>query len=178
MKGGKQAITQWSGVEPLRAKIRIFGRSDTQNMIARFREADEDLRESFYYHYRKYHLRVNVESPKYFSLQKELGIPAINVKDGRTASLNFYYAQALKMCYDHVNRLNMKEKTDVAVTDIYHEVITHNKNEPNPYEHYDDSYILSVYISKLGEHTRERIDHKKAGYRLRQQDKNVLEFIK
>ena len=121
-------MTQWSGVEPLRAKVRSFGRSDTQNMIARLREADEDLRESFYHHNREYHLRVNVESPKYLSLQKGIiGIPAINDKDGRTVSLDFYYAQALKMCYDHVNRLNMKEKTDVAITDIYQEVVTHNK---------------------------------------------------
>ncbi len=35
---------------------------------------------------------------------------------------------------------------------------------------------MSAYISKLGEHTRERIDHKRAGFRLWQQDKNVLEY--
>ncbi len=169
-------MTQWSGVEPLRAKIRSFGRSDTQNMITRLREADEDLRESFYHHNREYHLRVNVESPKYLSLQKEIGIPAINDKDGKTVSLNFYYAQALKMCYDHVNRLNMKKKTDAAITDIYQEVVTHNKNEQNPYEQYEDSFFLPAFVSKLGEHTRERMDYKKAGFRLWQQDKDVLEY--
>jgi hypothetical protein len=53
-------------------------------------------------------------------------------------------------------------------------VIEHNKKEPNPYEHYDDSFLMSSYISKLGEHSRERRDHKHAGYRLWLQDKDML----
>jgi hypothetical protein len=70
----------------LRAKIRSFGHSDTQNMIARLREADEDLRESFYDHYCECHLRVNVEFPKYLSLQKEIGVPAIMIKMGERSA--------------------------------------------------------------------------------------------
>ncbi len=64
----------------------------------------------------------------------------------------------------------------MAIADIYQEVVTHNKNEPNPYEQYEDSYLLPAYVSKLGEHTRERMDYKKVGFRLWQQDKNVLEY--
>ncbi len=57
-----------------------------------------------------------------------------------------------------------EEATDNAIMDIYEEVMEHNKNEPNPYEQYDDEYILSLSISKLGEHTRERMDHKRASF--------------
>jgi hypothetical protein len=59
---------------------------------------------------------------------------------------------------------------------IYEDIVEHNKKEPNPYEHYDDWYILSSYISTLGEHTRERKDHKKAGFCLWLQDKDMLEY--
>jgi hypothetical protein len=43
-------------------------------------------------------------------------------------------------------------------------------------EHYDDTYVLSSYISKLGEHTRERMDHKHAGFCLWLQDKDMLAY--
>ncbi len=58
----------------------------------------------------------------------------------------------------------------------YEETIEHNKKEPNPYEHYDDAYILSSSISKLGEHTRERMDHKKANFRLWLQENDTIEY--
>jgi hypothetical protein len=90
--------------------------------------------------------------------------------------LNLYYAKILKLCYDHQNTLTVKEATDNAIMDIYAETIEHNKKETNPYEQYDDSYILSSFISKLGEHTRERMDHKKAGFRLWLQEKDMLEY--
>ena len=70
----------------------------------------------------------------------------------------------------------MKEVTDNAIMDIYEKVIKHNKNEPNPYEQYDDEYILSSSISALGEHTRERIDHKRASFRLWMQTNDTIEY--
>ncbi len=86
----------------------------------------------------------------------------------------------------------MKEATDNAIMDIYEGVIEHNKKEPNPYEQYDDEYILSSSISKLGEHTRERMDHssisklgehtrermdhKRANFRLWLQDNDTIEY--
>ncbi len=59
--------------------------------------------------------------------------------------MNFYYAKVLKLCNDHQNTLIMKEATDKVIMDIYEETIEHNKKEPNPYEHYDDSYI-SIFV--------------------------------
>jgi hypothetical protein len=38
------------------------------------------------------------------------------------------------------------------------------------------SFCHPAFVSKLGEHTRERMDYKKARFRLWQQDKNVLEY--
>jgi hypothetical protein len=70
----------------------------------------------------------------------------------------------------------MKEATDNAIMDIYEETIEHNKKEPNPYEHYDGSYIVSSSICKLGEHTRERRDHKRAGFRFWLQKNNILKY--
>ncbi len=64
------------------------------------------------------------------------------------------------MCYDHVNSLRNKEFTDQSMVEAFDDVIEHNKKEPNPYEHYNDSYFMSSYICKLGEHSRERRDHK------------------
>ena len=61
---------------------------------------------------------------------------------------------------------------------VYEHVIEHNKKESNPYEHYDDSYIISNSVSSLGEHTRERMDHKKANYRLWLQKNDMLEYHK
>ncbi len=90
--------------------------------------------------------------------------------------MNFYYAKALKMCYDHQNAVSMREATDKAIMGIYEEVIEHNKKESNPYERYDDEYIVSSSVSSLGEHTRERMDQKKAGYRLWLQEKDMLEY--
>ena len=117
-----------------------------------------------------HHLRKKGSLPKGYlvthGLLEELGIPGFNDMKRRTASLNFYYAKVLKLCYDHLNTVTIKEAADIAIMDIYDETIEHNKKEPNPYEHYDDAYILASSISTLGEHTRERIDHKKAGYRL------------
>jgi hypothetical protein len=37
-------------------------------------------------------------------------------------------------------------------------------------------YILVSSVSTLGEHTRERKDHKKAGFRLWLQEKDMLEY--
>ena len=178
--GGKEAISRWSGVDPLRRTIRSYGHSDIKSMIARVKEAETDIRELFYRSSVLYQHRVNEEHSKYLILQKELGIPGIDDIDNerRPASLNFYYAKVLKMCYDHQNTLTMKEATDKAIMGIYEHVIEHNKKEPNPYEHYDDSYIISNSVSSLGEHTRERMDHKKASYRLWLQDKDMLDYHK
>jgi hypothetical protein len=93
------------------------------------------------------------------SLNKELGIPGVKDEDGRTVSLNFYYGHILKMCHDHLNRLKMKEATNDAMISIFGEVVEQNKKESNVYERFDDSYIVSSFISTLGEHFRERIDH-------------------
>jgi hypothetical protein len=60
------------------------------------------------------------------------------------------------------------------MVEAFDDVIEHNKKKPNPYEHYNDSYFLSSYIGKLGEHSRERRDHKHAGFRLWLQDKDML----
>jgi hypothetical protein len=91
-------------------------------------------------------------------------------------SLNFYYAKVLKLSYDHQNTMTIKETTDVAMVDLFEETIEHNKKESNPYEHYDDTYILASSVSTLGEDTRERKDHKKAGFRLWLQEKDMLEY--
>ncbi len=101
--------------------------SDTKNMITRVKEAETDIRDLFYRSYVPYHLRANEAHPKYLSLQKELGIPGISDKTNRTVSLNFYYAKALKLCYDHQNTMTMKEATDNAIMDIYEGTIAHNK---------------------------------------------------
>ncbi len=176
ISGGKEAISQWTGVDQLRRTIRSLGLSDIKNMITRVKEADTDLKELFYRTAYPYHQRANEESSKYLSLHKELGIPEHNDTKRRTVSLNFYYAKVLKLCYDHQNTMTIKEATDIAMMDLYEETIEHNKKEPNPYEHYDDTYILSSSISTLGEHTRERKDHKKAGFRLWLQEKDMLEY--
>ena len=178
--GGKEAISRWSGVDQLRRTIRSYGLSDIKNMIARVKEAETDIRELFYRSTIPYQHRANEEHSKYLILQKELGIPGIDEIDDekRPVSLNFYYAKVVKMCYDHQNTLKMKETTDKAIMGVYEQVIEHNKKEPNPYEHYDDSYIISNSVSSLGEHTRERIDHKKACYRLWLQEKDMLDYHK
>jgi hypothetical protein len=178
--GGKEAISRWSGVDQLRRTIRSYGLSDIKNMIARVKEAETDIRELFYRSTIPYQHRANEEHSKYLILQKELGIPGIDEIDDekRPVSLNFYYAKVVKMCYDHQNTLKMKETTDKAIMGVYEQVIEHNKKEPNPYEHYDDSYITSNSVSSLGEHTRERIDHKKACYRLWLQEKDMLDYHK
>ena len=62
--------------------------------------------------------------------------------------------------------------------DVYDEVIEHNKNEPNPYEQYEDEYILPSSISALGEHTREKLDHKRATFRLWLQKNDTIEYHK
>ena len=80
------------------------------------------------------------------------------------------------MCHDHVNSLRSKDLTDQSMVDAFDNVIEHNKKEPNPYEHYEDSYALSSYICKLGEHSRERRDHKHAGFRLWLQDRDMLGY--
>jgi hypothetical protein len=56
--GGKEAISQWLGVDLLRRTIRSFGLSDTKNMITRVKEADTDLRELFYRSTVLYHQRT------------------------------------------------------------------------------------------------------------------------
>jgi hypothetical protein len=175
MTGGKEVISNWSGVHALKLKIRNFGLSDTQNLIARVKDADSDLKEIFYKSAIPYDQRATEELSKHLSLHKELGIPAYESKK-RSVSLNFYYAKVLKMCYDHVNSLRNKESTDQSMVEAFDSIVEHNKKEPNPYEHFDDSYILSSYISKLGEHTRERMDHKHAGFRLWLQDKDMLAY--
>ncbi len=97
ISGGKEAISQWTGVKPFRKSIRSFGLSDTKNMIARVKEAEMDIRDLFYRLYVPYQLRANEAHFKYLSLQKELGIPGISDKTNRTVSLNFYYAKVLKL---------------------------------------------------------------------------------
>ncbi len=135
------------------------------------------MKELFYRNAVPYQQRANEESSKYLSLHKELGIPGHNdMQKWRAVSLNFYNARVLKLCYDHQNTMAIKEATDIAMMDLYEETIEHNKKESNPYEHYDDTYILSSSISTLGEHTRERKDHKKAGFRLWLQEKDMLEY--
>ncbi len=176
ISGDKEAMSQWTGVEQFRRAIRSFGLSDTKNMIMRVKEAETDIRDLFYRSYVPYHQRANEVHPKYLSLQKELGIPGISDKINRTVSLNCYYAKVLKLCCDHRNTVTMKEATDNAIMNIYEETIEHNKKEPNPYEHYDDAYILSSPISKLGELTRERMDHKKANFRLWLQKNDTIEY--
>jgi hypothetical protein len=145
-------------------------------MITRVKEAESDIRDLFYRFSVPYNQRANEAHLKYLSLQKELGIPGISDEINRTVSLNFYYAKILQLCYDHQNQIKMKEATDNAIMDIYEEVIEHNKNEPNPYEQYDDDYILSSSISALGEHTRERMDHKRANFRLWLQKNDTIEY--
>jgi hypothetical protein len=155
MNGGKEATAKWTGYHDAKSKIRSFGLSDTQNLITRVKEADSDLKEIFYKRSIPYEQRATEELSKHLSLHKELGIPAYESKK-RSVSLNFYYAKVLKMCHDHVNSLRSKESTDQSMVDAFDNVIEHNKKEPNPYEHYEDSYALSSYICKLGEHSRER----------------------
>lgn len=175
MNGGKEATAKWTGYHAAKNKIRSFGLSDTQNLIARVKEADSDLKEIFYKCSIPYEQRATEELSKYLSLHKELGIPAYESKK-RSVSLNFYYAKVLKMCHDHVNSLRSKDLTDQSMVDAFDNVIEHNKMEPNPYEHYEDSYALPSYICKLGEHSRERRDHKHAGFRLWLQDKDMLGY--
>jgi hypothetical protein len=130
----------------------------------------------FFNQYIHYHLRAFEEPSKYISLNKELGILGINEVNGRTVSLNFYYAHILKMCHDHLNRLNMKEATDDAMVSVFGEVVERNKKKPSAYERFDDSYMMSSYIGTLGEHSRERIDHKKAELRLWLQKNDMQEY--
>jgi hypothetical protein len=59
---------------------------------------------------------------------------------------------------------------------IFNEVVERNKKEPNVYERFDDSYFMSSYIGTVGEHSRERIDHKKAEFRLWLQKNDMLEY--
>jgi hypothetical protein len=80
------------------------------------------------------------------------------------------------MCHDHLNRLNMKEGTDGSMVSIFSEVVERNKREPNAYERFDDSYIVSSYIGTLGEHSRERIDHRKSELRLWLQNNDMQEY--
>ncbi len=47
MNGGKEATAKWTGYHDAKSKIRSFGLSDTQNLIARVKEADSDLKEIF-----------------------------------------------------------------------------------------------------------------------------------
>jgi hypothetical protein len=103
ISGGKEAVSQWTGVDQLRKMLRSLGLSDTKNMITRVKEADTDLKELFYRTSVPYHQRANEESSKYLSLHKELGIPGLNDTKRRMVSLNFYYAKVLKLCYDHQN---------------------------------------------------------------------------
>ncbi len=44
MNGGKEATAKWTGYLAVKKKIRSFGHSDTQNLIARVKEADSDLK--------------------------------------------------------------------------------------------------------------------------------------
>jgi hypothetical protein len=101
ISGGKEAISQWTGVEPFRKSIRSFGLSDTKIMITRVKETEADIRDLFYRFYVPYNQRANEAHLKYLSLQKELGIPGISDKINMTVSLNFYYAKILQLCYDH-----------------------------------------------------------------------------
>ncbi len=168
--------SQWAGNAQVRTYIRGKGISDTQNLIARLKESKDYMQDLFFNPYIPFHLRVLEEPSKYTSLNKELGILGINEVNGRTVSLNFYYAHILKMCYDHLNRLNMKESTDGSMVSIFSEVVERNKKEPNAYERFDDSYIVSSYIGTLSEHSRERIDHKKAELRLWLQKNDMQEY--
>ena len=178
ISGGKEAILQWTGVEPFRRTIRSYELSDTRNMITRVKEAESDIRDVFYRFNVPYNQRANEAHLKYLSLQKDLGIPGTSDKANRTASLNFYYAKVLQMCYEHQNRIRMKQATDEAIMDVYDEVVEHNKKEPNPYEQYEDDYILPSSISALGEHTREKLDHKRATFRLWLQKNDTIEYHK
>jgi hypothetical protein len=178
ISGGKEAILQWTGVEPFRRSIRSLELSDTRNMITRVKEAESDIRDVFYRFNVPYNQRANEAHLKYLSLQKDLGIPGTSDKANRTASLNFYYAKVLQMCYEHQNRIRMKQATDEAIMDVYDEVVEHNKKEPNPYEQYEDDYILPSSISALGEHTREKLDHKRATFRLWLQKNDTIEYHK
>ncbi len=173
---GRLGASQWTGTAQVRTYIRSKGISDTQNLIARLKEAKEYMQDLFFNPYIHYHLRVFEEPSKYISLNKELGILGVKEENGRTVSLNFYYGHILKMCHDHLNRLNMKEATDGAMVSIFDEVVERNKKETNAYERYDDSYIVSSYLSTLSEHSRERIDHRKAGLRLWLQENDMQEY--
>jgi hypothetical protein len=129
MTGGKEDTAKWSGYLSLKLKIRSFGHSDTQNLIARVKETDNDLKEIFYKSAIPYDQRATEELSKHLSLHKELGIPAYESKK-RSVSLNFYYAKVLKMCYDHVNSLRNKESTDQSMVEAFDDVIEHNKRSP------------------------------------------------
>ncbi len=166
MQKGRLVASQWKGNDQIRTYIRGKGISDTQNLIARLKEAKDYLLDLFFNSYIQYHLRVHEEPSKYTSLNKELGIPGTKDENGRKVSLNIYYGNIMKMCYDHLNRLNKKESTDESMVNIFSEVIERNKKESNVYERFDDSYIMSSYIGTLSEHSRERIDHRKAELRL------------
>ncbi len=127
---GRLGASQWAGNAQVRTYIRGKGISDTQNLIARLKEAKDYMQDLFFNPYIHYHLCVFEEPSKHTSLNKELGIPGVNEVNGRTVSLNFYYGHILKMCYDHLNRLNMKESTDEAMVSIFSEVFERNKKEP------------------------------------------------
>jgi len=176
LAGGKKAISQWTGVEPLRRTIRSYDFSETKNMITRVKEAESDIRDVFYSLNVPYNERANEAHLKYLSLQKDLGFPGTGDKANRTVSLNFYYGKVLQLCYEHQNRIKLKQATDEAIMDVYEEVIEHNKNEPNPYEQYEDAYILPSSISSIGEQSREKLDHKKATLRLWMQKKDTVEY--
>jgi hypothetical protein len=62
------------------------------------------------------------------------------------------------------------------MVNIFSEVVERNKKEPNAYERFDDSYIVSAYIGTLGEYYRERIDHRKAELRLWLQENDMQEY--
>ncbi len=86
--------------------------------------ADSDLKEIFYKSTTPYDQRATEELSKYLHLHKELGIPAYDSRM-TSVSLNFYYAKVLKMCYDHVNLLRIKESTDQSMTEAFDGVIEH-----------------------------------------------------
>jgi hypothetical protein len=178
ISGGKEAMIQWTGVEPFRKTIRSYDFTETKNMIARVKEAESDIRDVFYRFGVPFDKRANEAHSNYLSLQKDLGIPGTSGKANRTVSLNFYYAKVLQMCYEHQNWLKMRQATDEAIMDVYEEVIEHNKNELNPYESYEDEYILPSSISALGEHSREKLDHKRATLRLLMQKNDTMEYHK
>jgi hypothetical protein len=86
LQKGRLGASQWKGTDQVRTYIRGKGISDTQNLIARLKEAKEYMQDLFCRPYIHYHLRVFEEPSKYMSLNKELGIPGVNCDDGRTSA--------------------------------------------------------------------------------------------